>query len=170
MLQHVLLVVWLWKTVQPPDGPTFVLNSLNPAPVAGLSSTSTAEDTTPNSEVVFIRGNTARISSDDRICPGLQIGVNNYRIIETVESDDTGVASADFRVPASWEDGKTFYMQAVDVSTCSASNVVEETVVPPNEPTFVLNLLDPAPVAGLFSVSTATEATANSEIVFYTRK
>ena len=50
--------------------------------------------------MVFIRGVRAREVTDDRICPGLQTGIGNYKIIDTVQSDDIGGASAEFRVPS----------------------------------------------------------------------
>ena len=126
------------ETVIPPDEPTFVLNPLTPSPVAGLVSELTAADTTENSEVVFIRGNTTRIFSDDRICPGLQTGILNYRIIDTVQSDATGAAFYNYLLLSGLA-GKEHSFQAVDVSTCSVSNVITEFIEAPPEGALVFS-------------------------------
>ncbi len=143
-----------------------VLMDLIPLPTAGLVTNMTVKGATESSEVVFIRGTRTGTFSDDRICPGLEAGIRNYKIVNTEQSDSAGTASTDNRLPRGWPDGFVFYVQAVDVSTCKASNVVMGTVVPPKDPTFVLNSLSPLPIGGLASDLNSNGSTGSSEIVF----
>lgn len=100
---------------------------VDPDPEARLYSFLEAVKATPNSEVVFIRGGSARNFTDDRICPGLETNIRNYREVVTVMSDDEGYAFFNYRFPVGLA-GRTHHFQAVDVSTCTSSNLVTEVV------------------------------------------
>ena len=83
---------------------------------------------TPNSDVTFIWGFTEQPGTDGgSICAGLQVGILNFQNLTTVTADGSGVATFNIDIPANFS-GVSVVLQAVDISSCTASNVNQETL------------------------------------------
>lgn len=80
----------------------------------------------PAGDVTFIWGFFEQTVSADNICPGLQAGILNPRILTTVTADESGSASFGVKVPDNFA-GVSVVVQAVDLTSCTSSNVVSET-------------------------------------------
>lgn len=112
------------------DGPPMadppVLLPLDPG-TAGVQNTLSATDATPNSDVRFIWSFNAGSQTANNICPGFQSGILNPRTLPLVQSDGAGTASLNVNVPANLT-GVSLVLQAVDIATCTGSNVNPETL------------------------------------------
>ncbi|TAH39631.1 MAG: hypothetical protein EYC70_02250 [Planctomycetota bacterium] len=61
-------------------------------------------------------------------CPGLSIGIRNPVIAGAAAADAAGVASLSAFVPPALS-GRTVLLQAVELDTCRASNLVAQTLL-----------------------------------------
>ena len=93
---------------------------------AGVLNTLSADQATPSGGVMFIWGFTQQTVTANNICPGLQAGILNPRILNAITADEFGDALLNVNVPSSLA-GVSVVVQAVDLVTCTASNVVSET-------------------------------------------
>lgn len=93
---------------------------------AGVQNIFSAMFASPNGNVTFIWGFVEQSVSVDNICPGLQAGILNPRFLNTLPANESGSVSIGVFVPANFV-GVTVKLQAVDLSTCTGSNVVTET-------------------------------------------
>jgi len=103
-----------------------VLLELDPGS-AGMQNTMTATGTTPNGDVRFIWGFNEQTVTTNNICPGFQSGIINPRTLPLVQADGAGTASLNVNVPANLA-GVSLVLQAVDITTCTGSNVNPETL------------------------------------------
>lgn len=94
--------------------------------VSGALNTLSVTEAEPNGDVTFIWGYSEQAVTADNICSGLQAGILNPRILVTVPADELGNASVTPFVPHYFA-GFTVVVQAVDLTSCLASNVVQET-------------------------------------------
>ncbi len=100
------------------------INGLAPA-IAGQGSTLWANGATPDNKVFFVYG----LKAGSTNVPGCSIKVDIARpkIIGSPRADANGVAQLTVPIPAS-ASGLTVLTQAVDLKSCAASNVVEQTI------------------------------------------
>ncbi|MGB3365700.1 MAG: hypothetical protein WBB48_13075, partial [Thermodesulfobacteriota bacterium] len=111
------------------DGPTQgqppVLLALNPG-TAGQVNTLSATDATPNGDVRFIYGFNQDSVTANNICPGFQSGIINPKTLPIVQSNGAGNANLNVNVPANLA-GVNVLLQAADITSCTGSNVNQET-------------------------------------------
>jgi len=98
-----------------------------------------------------------RVPPDD-ICQGLDTPLVNPRILATVIADADGDASYDFTIPQN-AGGAVVYVQAVDLTTCTGSNVNQETITNPPAAPPVLDPMNPG-TAGVQNTISVTGATS----------
>lgn len=151
--------------INPPlaDPPTLL--PLDPSHV-GVPNTLAATHASPGGDVTFIYGFSEDTVAADDICPGLEAGIFNPRILTTITADERGFAELNVNVPTDLA-GVTVVVQAVDITTCQGSNVNTETLIDPLIPPSPLNLLpiDPG-TAGVENIFRATGATPGSTVTF----
>lgn len=109
-----------------PGGQPPVLLPLNPG-TAGQQNTLSATGATPNSDVRFIWGFNQQVVTANNICPGFQSGILNPRTLPIVQTDGAGAALLNVNVPGNLA-GISLVLQAVDITTCTGSNVNPETL------------------------------------------
>lgn len=110
--------------VVPPTAPTLL--AMSPGQ-AGQQNTISATGATPNSNVRFIYGFNQQTVTANKICPGFQSGIINPRTLPIVQSNGAGNANLNVNVPANLA-GVSPVLQAVDITTCTGSNVNQETL------------------------------------------
>lgn len=110
----------------PQNGEPPVLLPLNPG-TAGQQNTLSATDATPNDNLRFIWGFNQGNTTANNVCPGFQSGIINPRLLSTVNTDGNGDANLNVNVPANAA-GVNIVIQAVDLATCTGSNVRTETL------------------------------------------
>lgn len=132
--------------------------------LAGVENTFQATGATPGGDVRFLWGFSENISTENSICNGLEVGILKPRTLVDVTADQSGVATFVVLIPPNFH-SVDVVLQAVDITTCTASNVTHEIFenVPVQPPTFVLEELFPS-MAGLTNNISVRDATPNSEI------
>lgn len=104
----------------------FDLTLTGPTPgTASTNNTLTAAGATPGAKVYFLSGKTAGSTAVPG-CPGESVDIASATVDGTGVANGSGVATFSRVVPAS-ASGNTFRLQAVEVSTCRASNLVIHT-------------------------------------------
>ena len=103
-----------------------VLNPFDPGQ-AGVQNTLSTSGATPSGDVTFLWGFIEGTVSAENICPGLQAGISDFNNLVTVMADGNGDASFNVFVPSSFS-GLSVVLQAVDISSCTPSNVNMETL------------------------------------------
>ncbi|MGB3728696.1 MAG: right-handed parallel beta-helix repeat-containing protein [Thermodesulfobacteriota bacterium] len=98
---------------------------VNPG-IAGGPNILSASGVFPNGNVAFLYGFVEQAVTADNICPGLQAGILNPRLITVFLADEAGNSAISVRVPANFAD-VTVKLQAVDMTSCTGSNVLSET-------------------------------------------
>lgn len=98
---------------------------VNPG-TAGGTNTLSSTGAFPNGDVTYIYGFIEQTVAADNICPGLQAGIFNPRILTLLTADPAGDSSLVVNVPANFS-GVEVKLQAVDMTSCTPSNVVTET-------------------------------------------
>lgn len=111
-----------------PDTPPteFMLLPLNPG-TAGTANTFQVSGATPGGQVRFIWGFDQTAFPADNICSGLDVDILNFRNLTTVTADGAGNAFFNINVPANFA-GVTVLLQAVDIDSCTKSNLEIETL------------------------------------------
>ncbi|MGB3365011.1 MAG: hypothetical protein WBB48_09560, partial [Thermodesulfobacteriota bacterium] len=111
---------------EPQGGEPPVLLPLDPG-TAGQVNTLSATDATPNGNVRFIYGFNQGSVAANNICPGFQSGIINPKTLPIVQSNGAGNANLNVNVPANLA-GINVLLQAVDITSCTGSNVNQETL------------------------------------------
>ncbi|GJM16711.1 MAG: hypothetical protein DHS20C13_20380 [Thermodesulfobacteriota bacterium] len=114
------------QTIDSQQPGQFILNQFTPG-IAGEQNILSVSEATPSGDVTFLWGFQAGTVSADQICPGLQAGISDFNNLVTVTADGNGDASFNVFVPLSFS-GLTVVLQAVDISSCTPSNVNPETL------------------------------------------
>lgn len=114
------------QTIDSQQPPQFILNPIVPG-IAGEQNILSVSGSTPDGDVAFLWGFIAGTASADNICSGLQLGISDFNNLVTVMADASGNASFNVFVPSNFS-GLSVVLQAVDVSTCTPSNVDSETL------------------------------------------
>lgn len=111
-----------------PDNPVaeFTLFPLDPGR-AGTTNTLDVSDATPGGQVRIIWGLRQAITPADSICSGLDVDIFKFRTSGTITADGSGNASLITSIPAG-ASGISIIMQAVDIDSCTKSNLVSETL------------------------------------------
>lgn len=113
-------------TFAAPRTSSITMSQMNPGQ-AGENNSFSASDATPDGQVTFLYGFTEQTVAADSICPGLEAGILNPRTFATLTTNGSGsTALVSIFVPASFS-GISVVLQAVDMTTCTGSNVVSET-------------------------------------------
>jgi len=99
---------------------------LDPA-IAGEPATLTVSGLTPGERVFVVFGESAGMSRTGAGCPGAPILISEPRLAGRRRADQDGEVTLERRVPPGAQ-GRTFRVQAVERSTCRASNVLSVTV------------------------------------------
>ncbi|MGB2692389.1 MAG: hypothetical protein WBC96_07835, partial [Thermodesulfobacteriota bacterium] len=94
---------------------------------AGTLNSLFASGLTPNGDVAFVWGFTEQSVIENNICSGFQSEVLNPRTLTIVRADDSGHISITFHVPSNFA-GVDVVLQAVDILTCTGSNIIFETL------------------------------------------
>lgn len=150
------------------DGEIFkIVRDINLLPLdpahAGTTNTLSASNLKPNGDVTIIWGFNEQTGIANEICPGLQVGILNPRILTTISADESGNASLTVNVPEDF-DGISVVVQSVDLSSCTASNVNNENFTIPNiDP--MLDPLDPGQ-AGVQNTLSVSDVTPDGDVKF----
>ncbi|MGB3364648.1 MAG: hypothetical protein WBB48_07700, partial [Thermodesulfobacteriota bacterium] len=99
---------------------------LNPGS-AGTNNTFQTTGSTPNGNVTFIWGFNETVFPADTLCGGLEVDILNFRNLRTVRADPSGNAFFNVSIPGSFG-GISVVLQAVDISSCTKSNLNMETL------------------------------------------
>ena len=99
---------------------------LNPGR-AGTTNSLQVSGATPGGEVTFIWGINQGTASGDSICSGLNVDILNFNTLTTVTADGSGNAFISFPVPGG-ASGLSVLLQAVDVDSCTESNLEMDTL------------------------------------------
>ena len=108
-----------------PPPTTITLLDIDPS-IVDMINTIESRGATDNGDVTYLYGFTQGTVSANEICSGLQVGISDYNNLATIMADANGVALLDVFVPAGFV-GITVLLQAIDLSTCTASNVTNQT-------------------------------------------
>jgi hypothetical protein len=104
-------------------GAPLILNQIYPG-IKNSINFMTASNSTPGGRVGFVWGFKTGSLIIGAPCPGLELGINPIQVLGYVNADAGGVANLKFFVPSL---GNTVwaYTQAVDISACRKSGVVQ---------------------------------------------
>lgn len=137
---------------------------MSPGTSGGLNTIS-ATRAIPKSDVRFIYGFNQQNVTANNICLGFQSGIINPKTLPLVQSNGAGNANLNINVPANLA-GVSFVLQAVDIATCTGSNVNEETIADsPGVESPVLLPLSPGS-AGQINTLSLTNARPNTDVGF----
>ncbi len=111
-----------------PDNPPteFTILPLSPG-TAGTTNTLQVSGATPGGSVTFIWGFNETVFPADSLCSGLDVDILNFRNLATVTADASGNAFFNTPIPASAA-GISILIQAVNISSCTKSNLGMETL------------------------------------------
>jgi len=103
----------------------FTLLPVTPG-VANTNNVIQATGSTPGGKVAFAWGRQTGNFTLQNVCQGLSLDINRPRRVGTDFADPSGVATTNLFVP-NRANGVTLVFQAIDLQTCTASNLVQET-------------------------------------------
>jgi len=106
----------------------FVLNPVFPALDDNINFIS-AEHATPDRNVAFARSKaTGSFTVGGKICNGINVGLNNPRLLSIMRANEFGVATYIFYIPFFSDFEFQVQLQAVDISTCRTSNIISQVI------------------------------------------
>lgn len=110
-----------------PDNPpaNFAMLPISPG-VAGTNNTLQTTGSTPSGNVTFIWGFNQAVFPADSLCSNLEVDILNFRNLTTVTADASGNAFFNVFVPGNLS-GISILVQAVDINSCTKSNLINET-------------------------------------------
>ena len=148
-----------------PDNPPtpITLLPLDPS-IADMTNTIEAGGATPNGDVTFLYGFTQGTVSANQICSGLQAGISDFNNLVTVMADGNGVALFNVFVPAGFA-GLSVLLQAIDLASCTGSNVTNQTINSQQPGQFILDPFNPGQ-AGVQNTLSVSGATPNGDVTF----
>lgn len=90
--------------------------------------TMTSSNSTPGGRVAFVWGfRPGSFTVGGSVCPGIELGISPLKVLGIINANGSGDANLAFFVPA-LGDTALAYTQAVDISTCRASDVVKNVL------------------------------------------
>ena len=104
-------------------GGNFTLSDPTPG-YAGTFNTVTVSNGSPNGSAIVYFGGVSGLSST--ACSGVYIGIKNVRTAGTIAMDSSGGGTLSKSVPGGAA-GRTFFIQALDTTNCTLSNMVTTT-------------------------------------------
>lgn len=108
--------------------PELVLNPVFPALDDNINSI-TAENATAEGNVAFIWGmSTGSTVLGGRICNGLELGIKNPNLLAVERANEFGAATHIFYIPLLGDFELLIQLQAIDIESCSVSNVVPQII------------------------------------------
>lgn len=116
----------IFKIVSDNPPTNFTMLPLSPG-TAGTNNTFQTTGSTPNGNVTFIWGFNETVFPADTLCSGLEVDILNFRNLTTVRADPSGNAFFNISIPGSFS-GISILLQAVDISSCTKSNLEMETL------------------------------------------
>ncbi|MGB2691069.1 MAG: PQQ-dependent sugar dehydrogenase [Thermodesulfobacteriota bacterium] len=153
----------IFKIISDDEPAPITLSTLNPN-ISGIVNTIEARGATPNGDVTYLWGFIEGTASANQICPGLQSGISDFRNLVTVRADGNGLATHDVFVPQGFR-GRSIVLQAVDITTCSGSNVTNQTLDSQQPIDIALNPFDPGR-AGELNTLSVSGATPSGDVTF----
>ncbi|MGB2691368.1 MAG: hypothetical protein WBB48_00705 [Thermodesulfobacteriota bacterium] len=107
----------------------FTLNPIFPGLVDNINSIS-VENSIPTGNVAFIWGlRNDSFTVDGPVCNGLELGIRNPRLLSIVPSNEFARATHTFYIPSFGDFEFQVLLQAVDIESCRASNIISQIIL-----------------------------------------
>jgi len=148
--------------VPPPSSP-FTLEPIT-QPTAGVVNSLSVSGATPDSNVQFLYGFSEGVEDGSSICSNLEVGIEEFTLLDMQLTDQQGESGFNLYIPSDFVYDSLF-IQAVDMNTCTASNVVKEIFLDPVEGVFLLTPPDPG-VAGVTNTLSTGAGTPNGDVAY----